>query len=252
MSWKTALITGGSTGIGLELAKALAKRGTKVVICGRRQSQLDEALKEIGENGSAIQCDVADPAAVQRMVDEAHQRLGSLELVIANAGIGGDKPAARLKIEDIVPMLQINVIGACATITAAIPHLLAQGGGHLVGITSVAGYRGLPTSGAYSASKAAFSTFLESVRVDLFKRNVKVSDVRPGFIETPLTAKNKFPMPFLMPADRAAQKILGALASGRRVYAFPWPMWMLIKVVTMVPGWLYDRLGGSVDFRKDA
>lgn len=252
MSWKTALVTGGSTGIGLELAKALAKGGTKVVICGRRQEQLDLALKEIGENGSAIPCDVADPAAVQRMVDEAHARLGSLDLVIANAGIGGDKPAPKLKVEDIVPMLQINVIGACATITAAIPHMVAAGGGHLVGITSVAGYRGLPTSGAYSASKAAFSTFLESVRVDLFQRKITVSDIRPGFIETPLTARNKFKMPFLMPADRAARKILGALASRKRVYTFPWQMALLIKLVTMVPGWLYDRLGGAVDFRKDA
>jgi NAD(P)-dependent dehydrogenase (short-subunit alcohol dehydrogenase family) len=252
MRWSTALVTGGSTGIGFSLAKALVAEGTKVVICGRRQEQLDQAIAELGANASAIQCDVSDPSAVKVMVDEAHRRLGSLDLVIANAGVGGDRSALKVGIDDVIPMLKINVLGACATIVSAIPHQLAAGKGHLVGVTSLAGYRGLPTGAAYSASKAAFSTFLESVRVDLFRKNIKVTDIRPGFVETPLTKKNKFKMPFLMTSDRAATRILGAIARGRRVYAFPLPTWLGMRVLMLIPAWLYDRLGSRMNVRKDS
>ena len=249
-TWQTALITGGSAGIGFALAKELTRRGTKVVICARRQEQLDLAVAELGPNASAIKADMGDPEQAARVVDEAHARLGSLELVVANAGFGGDKPAARLRPDHVVPMLMTNVVGACATLTAALPHLLAAGCGNLVGISSLAAYRGLPTSAAYSASKAALSTFLESLRVDLYGSGVVVTDVRPGFIDTPLTQKNRFPMPFLMDADQAAARILGAIAAGRRVYGFPWPTWLAVKSLTWLPGWLYDRLASRMKPEK--
>src|SRR5262249_56815547 len=126
------------------------------------------------------------------------------------------------------------------TPAGASPHMVASQKGHLVGISSIAGYRGLPTSAAYSASKAALSIFLESIRVDLRARGIKVTDIRPGFIDTPLTKKNRFPMPFLLPADEAARRIVRAIDRDKRVYTFPWPMALAIQVIRWMPAWLYD------------
>jgi short-subunit dehydrogenase len=246
--WETALITGGSTGIGAELAKELRRRGARVVICSRKKDQLEATAKEI--DAVPIQADLSDPKRAKEVVDEAKQILGSLDLVIANAGFGGNRPAHVLRPEHFVSMYQTNVIGACVTLTAAIPHMLEAGRGNLAGISSLAAYRGLPNGAAYSASKAALSTFLESIRVDLFRTGIVVTDVRPGFIDTPLTRKNKFKMPFLMPADVAAAKILRAIARGRRVYAFPWQTWLGAKLLTALPAFIYDRVGSRAKFEK--
>ena len=246
--WETALITGGSTGIGASLARELTKRGTKVVICARKKEQLEATAQEIG--AIPIQADLGDPKRAQEVVDEAKDALGSLDLVIANAGFGGNRPATKLEPKHFVAMYQTNVIGACVTIAAAIPHMLEAGRGNLVGISSLAAYRGLPTSAAYSASKAALSTFLESIRVDLFRTGIAVTDVRPGYIDTPLTKKNKFKMPFLMQPDVAATKILRAIGNGRRVYAFPWQTWLGAKLLTALPAFIYDRVGSRVKIEK--
>ena len=140
-------------------------------------------------------------------------------------------------------MLQLNVLGACATLTAAIPHLLAGGGGTLVGVSSLAALRGLPTSAAYSASKAALSTFLESLRIELVPRGIDVSDIRPGFVDTPLTQKNGFRMPFLMTADDAAQRIVRGLERRRRIIAFPWPTALAMRLLAGLPSALFVGLG---------
>lgn len=252
--YETALITGGSTGIGAELAKALAKRGTRVAICARRLEPLEATQREIGDNCIIIQADVSDPDRVVEVVQEANERLGSLHLVVANAGFGFNRPAAKLLPKHFVSMVQTNVIGAFTTLAAAIPIMLEQQRGHLVGVSSLAGYRGLPTGAAYSATKAALSTFLESIRVDLQSTPIRVTDIRPGFVDTPLTQRNRYQMPFLVPADEAALKILGALDAERRVYAFPWPMWLAIKAVTYAPDWLYDAITRrmSVPEKEDA
>jgi short-subunit dehydrogenase len=247
--WETALITGGSSGIGRALAEGLVRRGTRVVICARKKEPLEEAAKAVG--AVPIQADMAVPEQAADIVAKAIAELGSLDLVIANAGFGGDRPASRLEPRHVTAMMQTNVIGACVTLTAAIPHMLERGRGNLAGMSSLAAVRGLPTSAVYSASKAAVSTFLESIRVDLFRTGVVVTDVRPGFVDTPLTKKNKFEMPFLMPADRAAEGILDAIAAGKRVYAFPWPMAFGAKALTWMPAWMYDRIGSRVNVKKD-
>jgi short-subunit dehydrogenase len=243
--FETALITGGSTGIGRAIAHRLAKSGTKVAICARRPEQLEEAKAAYPDHIITIVADCADPARAAGVVGEAKEKLGSLDLVIANAGFGINKPAPKLDPKDVVDVFQLNVVGACATLTAAIPHMLAANKGHLVGISSVAGNRGLPTSAAYSASKAAVSIFLESLRVDLRGRNIGVTDIRPGFIDTPLTKKNKFPMPFLLPADEAARRIVRAIERNKRIYTFPWPMAVAIRIVRMLPSWLYEWLASK-------
>jgi NAD(P)-dependent dehydrogenase (short-subunit alcohol dehydrogenase family) len=129
-----------------------------------------------------------------------------------------------------------------ATLHAAIPIFLAHQGGHLVGITSLAGRRGLPHAGPYSASKAALSAFLETLRIDLAEAHIKVTDVQPGFVDTPMTQAQKHPMPFLWNADRAARYITRKLASAPPVIAFPWPLAFLTCLARGIPAWLYDRV----------
>lgn len=248
--YETALVTGGSTGIGAALAAELAARGTRVAICARRPEQLDAMRPRIGPSGIVIAADLSDPKRAVEVVDEAAAKLGHLDLVVANAGMGIARSATKLREEHVTPVFMLNTVGACATLTAAIPHMLERKKGHLVGISSIAGYRGLPSNAAYSASKAAFSAFLESIRVDLYRTGLQVTDVRPGFIDTPLTQKNKFKMPFLMPADEGGRRILRALEAGRRVYTFPWPMAIGARILTLIPRWLYDRVASGTDIEK--
>jgi short-subunit dehydrogenase len=240
--WETALITGGSTGIGADLARVLAQRNVRVAIAARRKEPLLALAGELGPRTVVIEADLADPYRAKAVVEEAHAALGHLDLVIANAGTGYNRAAPKLEVEHILDVLRLNVLGACATVTAAIPFMVARGRGHLAGISSLAGYRGLPTSAAYSASKAALSVFLESLRVDLRRSGVVVTDVRPGFVATPLTKKNKFPMPFLMESGEAAERIVRALERRRPVYAFPWPTAALMRLVQMLPNALYDQI----------
>jgi short-subunit dehydrogenase len=239
--WNTALITGATTGIGAALARQLVARGARVAICGRRVELLNSMRRELGDAIVTIEADLANTDRAIQVVNEAKECLGSLDLVIANAGFRINKPATSIEPWEVLAVLQLNLLGACATLTAAIPHMVAEGRGHLVGISSIAGVRGFPMSAAYSASKAALSTFLESVRVDLYGSGIKVSDIRPGFIDTPLTETNKFKMPFLMSADDAARLILRALDRERRVYTFPWQMAIAARFLSLVPAVFYDR-----------
>jgi short-subunit dehydrogenase len=242
--YKAALVTGASSGIGSDLARALAKRGSRLAIVARRKDMLDALAKELGPETVVIEADLTDPDRAVAAVNEAKAALGRLDLVIANAGTGGNRHAAKLRPEHVMTILRLNVLGGIATVTAAIPHMVEQGGGHLVGITSLAGMRGLPTSAAYSASKAAFSVFLESIRIDLKASGIAVTDVRPGFVDTPLTKKNRFPMPFLLTSPEAAERIARAIEAQKRVYAFPWPTATAMRLVRSLPAWLYEWVAG--------
>lgn len=238
--YSVALVTGASSGIGRALALELSRRGCKVGLVARREEPLRALAAECMSPTCVATCDVTDPAAVKAAHDRIVGELGPLDLCVANAGVGYEVRPDRFEFAEVQHIVGVNVLGAMATVYAALPAMLARGHGQIAGISSLAGYLGLPGNGAYSASKAYLTNHLEALRAELRPRGVYVTTVCPGFIETPLVSKNRFHMPFLMSADKAARKILTALERRRRVYNFPWPMALAVKAARLVPRWLYD------------
>ncbi|GIK53887.1 MAG: short-chain dehydrogenase/reductase [Planctomycetota bacterium] len=238
--YSVALVTGASSGIGRALALELSRRGCMVGLVARREAPLRALAAECGTRTCVATCDVTDPAAVRAAHDRVVSELGPLDLCVANAGVSYEVRPDRFEFAEVQHVVGVNVLGAMATIYAALPPMLARGRGQIAGISSLAGYLGLPGNGAYSASKAYLSNHLEALRAELRPRGVHVTTVCPGFIETPLVSKNRFRMPFLMSAEKAARKILGALERRRRVYNFPWPMGLAVQAARLVPRWLYD------------
>lgn len=242
---RTALITGASSGIGRALALELARRGWYVALSARRADELEKAAEEIRQAGGralVLPCDVGEPEAAAEVVRRADRELGALDMVVANAGVGQYGHASQLTWNDVEPQIRINIAGALATLTAAIPIMLAQQKGHLVGVSSLAGKRGLPRSAAYCAAKAALSTFLESVRIDLGPAGIRVTDVQPGFVATPMTEGAKHSRPLEWTSEKAASVIARRLERGPAVIAFPWPLAFVSSLGRIMPTWLYDAI----------
>jgi hypothetical protein len=191
----------------------------------------------------SYQIDVADEAAVAAAAQDFLARFGAPDLVIANAGVSvgtrGDEVADVAKLRRV---LEVNVTGLAATLAAFAPAMREARRGTLAGIASVAGFRGLPGAGAYSASKSAAITWLESLRAELHGSGVSVVCICPGYIDTPMTQVNRYRMPFLLPADEAARRIARAIAARRRLAVIPWQMAAVSLLLRAIPGSLYDRL----------
>jgi NADP-dependent 3-hydroxy acid dehydrogenase YdfG len=240
---RTVLITGASSGIGRALALEYGARGCHVALLARRQTELDavaEGVRQRGGTATPFAVDVADAAAAAQAVKAAETALGGLDMVVANAGVGHHGHAARLKWDDVERTIDVNIKGAMATLCAAIPIMLAQQHGHLVGVTSLAGKRALPEASVYSASKAALSTFLEGLRIDLASAGIKVTDVQPGYVATPLNAKGKHPKPLIWDVEKAARVITRRLDHAPAVVSFPWPLVAATSLIRGFPAWLYD------------
>jgi len=171
------------------------------------------------------------------------QRFGAPDIVIANAGVSiGTLGENREDMATFRKVMDTNVLGMVATLQPFVAPMRSRGSGTLVGIASVAGFRGLPGSGAYSASKSAAITYLESLRTELHGTGVAVVTICPGYIRTPMTAANPYRMPFLLEADDAARRVARAIATQRRLAVIPWQMALVSLVLRHLPGWLYDRL----------
>jgi short-subunit dehydrogenase len=242
---KRVFLTGASDGIGAALAAALGRERARVLLFARRADRLAavaEAVRAGGGEALVQAGDVCRQADLERAVAAARAAWGGLDVVVVNAGVGDGETIDRLDPERLVRVIDVNVSGALRTVAATLPLLLAQGSGHLVGVASPAGFRGLPRGGAYSASKAALTRFLESLRAKARTRGVYVTVVHPGFVRTELTAKNKFRMPFLLEPAQAAEHILAAIRGRRREYVFPWQMAALMGVVRRLPNALYDAV----------
>ncbi|HLJ74900.1 MAG TPA: SDR family NAD(P)-dependent oxidoreductase [Thermoanaerobaculia bacterium] len=231
-----ALITGASSGIGAAMAREFARRGYGVVLLARRADLLDALAREL-PNALAIPCDVTDSAAVRQAVERA----GEIDVAIANAGVGITGWAAK-SIEDAERMMRVNYFGMLYLFDAVVPRMMERRSGRFAGIASLAGLRGLPTAAGYSASKAAMQTFLEGARIELKRFRIKVTTVNPGFIDTAMTEKNTFKMPFLMTADRAAKIIVNGIERGASVVEFPRVMSMLTRLARHMPNALYDGI----------
>ena len=234
----------------MALARELAKRGHELALLARRRELLDALAKEL-PRAVAITCDVTDAAAVEAAVRTAEESLGGpIDLAIANAGVSIPSHAANFKVADAEQIMRVNVLGTIYLYGAVIPSMIARREGRFVGVASVAGLRGIPAAGPYCASKAAMQAFLEASRVELLPLGVRVTIVNPGFVVTEMTAKNRFRMPFLMKADRAATIIADGIESGKRVVEFPMGTSLMMRILRLLPDALYDRVMRSTGRRK--
>jgi len=186
--------------------------------------------------------DVRDRARVHAAVGECEARFGGIDVLLLNAGIGDSLFPDKFSAELVERITQVNYFGAVYAIEAALPGMLERRSGTIVGVSSIGAVRGFPTAAPYCASKAALTSFLESLRLDLWGRGVKVITVSPGFIKTPLTDRNRFPMPFLQPADRAAKRIIDGILRGKREIHFPRRLTVPMKLLRCLPGFLFDLL----------
>lgn len=252
-SQKVAFITGASSGIGRALALELGRKGASLGLLARRIETLEEIAKEIESAGGqalVLPADVRDPDAVRGVADKLRAQFGRIDVLVANAGIGVTTDVNDLQPKEVADVFNINVIGAVNSVTAVLPEMIKQGSGQLVAISSLAGYRGLPKSAAYCASKAALSSFFESLRVDLHGSGVDVTIIHPGFIKTPLTANRHARMPYLMELDTAIKKIIHAIEARKKSYAFPWQLATIVRASMLFPIPLYDRIARRNSFRE--
>ena len=238
-----AFITGATSGLGRALAFHYARHGATLGLAARNAPALSALCAELPAKCCAYPLDVRDAPALQAAAADFIARRGGVDLVIANAGISiGTDPARADDLAVFREIIDINATGMAHTFQPFINAMRTAGSGTLAGIASVAGYRGLPGAGAYSASKAAAIGYLESLRVELHGSGVRVVTVSPGYIATPMTERNPYRMPFLMSADDAAAKIAKLIATGRSYAVIPWQMAIVARVLRLLPNAVYDRV----------
>ena len=236
-------ITGASSGIGAALARAYAARGATLALVARREGALLELAATLPVQSFIYPLDVANAAALQAAANDFISRAGLPNVVIANAGISaGTLTEKSNDLQAFERIFATNVMGMVNTFAPFAAAMRQRGGGRLVGIASVAGVRGLPGAGAYSASKSAVFAYLEALRVEMRDSGVKVVTIAPGYIATPMTAANDYPMPFLLDADAAARCMLRAIDRGARRAVMPWQMGVVATLMRLLPDAIYDRL----------
>ena len=247
---ESLVITGASSGLGLALARHYLERGAIVAAFARRGAPLQALAAEFPGRVYCYALDVRDAPAVQDAANDFITRVGCPDIVIANAGVSvGTLTEYAEDLDTFQQITDINVLGMVKTFQPFIAAMRANSsldkgrpGGVLVGIASVAGFRGLPGAGAYSASKAAAISYLESLRVELRDSGVKVVTICPGYINTPMTVINPYPMPFMLEADEAAKRMARAIERQAAFVVIPWQMGLIGCLLGLLPRWLYDRL----------
>ena len=234
---KTVWLVGASSGIGRATAHALHVQGAKVIVSARNQQALDIFAAE-HPGATVLAMDAADAASVE-VAAEIVLGAGPLDLVLYCAGYYKEMRATQFDLANMLQHNQVNYIGALYVLSAVLPHFLARKAGHISLVSSVAGYRGLPQSLAYGPTKAALINLAETLYVDLQDSHIGVSLICPGFVETPLTAQNKFSMPGLIKPEQAADEILRGWAKGRFEIHFPKRFTLLMKALALLPAALY-------------
>jgi short-subunit dehydrogenase len=247
---KRVFITGASSGIGAALAKRYADQGAMLGLAARRQEVLEQLASKLpnAQRHHLYALDVTDHAALAQAATDFIAAAGGVDIVIANAGISvGTLTEYTEDIAVFERIIATNVVATMATFAPFVATLKAQAqagqrAGRLVGIASVSGIRGLPGAEAYCASKAAVISYCESLRVELRSSGIKVVTIAPGYIDTPMTQVNTYPMPFLMPVEKFAAAAVAAIDAGTSYKVIPWQMGWVAKLLRMLPNWLYDAL----------
>jgi short-subunit dehydrogenase len=247
------LITGASSGIGAALAVRLARYGSKLALLARRSEQLAEVAEQVRSAGGTpliVVSDVTNPTSVA----EAHAQIvasqGAVEIAFLNAGLGGATSLARFSSRSVRQLFEVNVFGVANWLEVLLPSMIEAQRGIIAGTSSLAATRGMPDASAYSASKAALSNLLESLRLDAPRHGLQITTIEPGFVRSPMTEKNTFPMPYLMDAEAAAQLIADRVAEGRTMIRFPWQIATVMNALRILPGPLYCQVGKRMRGKK--
>ncbi len=232
--WETVWITGASSGIGRALAERLCERAGRIAVTARSRDKLD-ALAAAHTNIAAYPADVTEPGAVANAAAAIERDGGPTDLVVLCAGYWKIMGASSFDRDEIAKGMDVNYMGVVNALAAVLPGMIARRSGHVVIVASVAGYAGLPKAMAYAPTKAALINLAETLKLELEPNGVAVSLVNPGFVDTPMTRDNPFPMPDVITAQEAARHILDGLDRGRFEIVFPWRFTRMLKVLTALP-----------------
>jgi short-subunit dehydrogenase len=240
-------ITGAGKGLGRAIAREYAARGWLVAVSARTAADLDSLRSEAegaGLSGQVVPYvnDVTDQDAVKQTFKRIEHDHGPLDQIILNAGTHIPTDPRAISVEPFRTLMEINFMGAVNGLAAVLPTLIDRRRGHVAVVSSVAGYRGLPNAAAYGATKAALINMCESLKTQLDGMGVTISVINPGFVRTPLTDKNEFPMPFLMEPEDAARAVYNGMARRKFEIAFPLPFVLILKLLRMLPYALYIPL----------
>ncbi len=243
-------VTGASSGLGRQIAMSLAARGDAVVVVARRRELLDALVREIeaaGGRARAIACDVTDREQVSRAVALVESTDGPIERLVSCVGGGKRTTIDGFRAVQVEQMLSLNVMGTANCLEAVLPRMLHRERGHIVAISSLAAARGLPGAAEYSAAKAALSTLLEGLRIDLKPRGIDVTILSPGFVRGDENEKRRF---MEVPLDMAAARMVKAIERRRRSYSFPQSLAFFLAVLRCLPPTFADAIVSTVRFRK--
>jgi len=240
---KNIFITGASSGIGEYVAYEYAKQGATIGLAARRKERLQNVAvkcKELGGKPIIYETDVSNRSATKKVIDYFISKSGGIDIIIANAGISGKVELGSGNSAEINRMLSTNILGVTNTVIPALPTMLKQKSGQVVILSSIAGFRGLPGRSGYSASKAAVRFMANSWRSSFAKDGISFTTICPGFIDTDMTNKHKYQMPFLMGVDVFAKKMVNAITKKKKTYIVPWQWRFVIPLIKIVPEWLLN------------
>ncbi|MEL6299328.1 MAG: SDR family NAD(P)-dependent oxidoreductase [Pseudomonadota bacterium] len=235
---KVAWVTGASSGIGKAVAERLAARGMTVAISARSEDKLT-AIADASNGITAFPLDITNDDAVTATIDDIEGRLGPIHLAVFCAAVWAVQDIEELDVPTVQKGMTVNFNGTVATLIPLAHRMMERKSGRLAIVASVAGYRGLPRAGAYGPTKAALINLAECLQPDLKRHGVDISIINPGFVDTPMTEDNDFPMPFLMEVAPAADRIIKGLSAGHYEIAFPWQTVWFLKLMRMLPNRLF-------------
>ena len=244
-----AFITGASSGFGRGLALRLAGEGYALGLSARREDRLAALVEEVeAEGGKAVAypCDVADREALLEEIRRCGEEVGPIDLLIANAGVSTHALPEDLDSREVERVMRINFQGTVTAAEGVLEGMMKRGWGHIVVVSSLASFQGLPYHGSYCASKAAMNAFFESLRLDVAHLGVAVTIIAPGFVKTEMTAHNRYPMPFLMELEPALDIMVRGIRKKKKMVRFPFPLSSVTWWARILPRGLFDRLVGKV------